>query len=484
MSNYDMTAINAMSSRAAFATTMQRKHKKTNSSEERAAEYGDAERRADWHGKPTSAPSVQPYRTRTSTSSKPTTNTHGKYDNMKCFLCGHTGHRRKDCPALALAKKQLEQSGALVAVTTCEIHQQPCMDLNDDFSNEAAVFCNTTMTSLVSQDLQREETMEYAHDISLQSDKIKDEKLSEYDVLYDCQSEVHVFGNPHLLKNIRPARETLRVNGVGGGFTVSQVGDYGPIGEVFYHPNCIANVLCGADLRDHHGAGYSNEGDFFYMPLSNERDNSMWIFKRKGKHYAMDGRRAIVHRPDEPQPFQDVTVLVDTVTARELRYTKREVQKAREALDLHRSAGLPSVAALAERIRNGAFLNSDVTLADIRRMVELYGEPLGNLKGKTVRRPPPKVAYDMLVGSVNNIVREIVLAIDIFFVGGLAFLLSISNRLNLMMVRYLPNRQEATIRDALNRFLAAYQARSFRVTTVLCDGEKGVQSLAQHLESR
>lgn len=154
----------------------------------------------------------------------------------------------------------------------------------------------------------------------------------------------------------------------------------------------------------------------------------------------MDGRRAIVHRPDEPQPFQDVTVLVDTVTARELRYTKREVQKAREALDLHRSAGLPSVAALAERIRNGAFLNSDVTLADIRRMVELYGEPLGNLKGKTVRRPPPKVAYDMLVGSVNNIVREIVLAIDIFFVGGLAFLLSISNRLNLMMVRYLPNR--------------------------------------------
>jgi hypothetical protein len=70
-------------------------------------------------------------------------------------------------------------------------------------------------------------------------------------------------------------------------------------------------------------------------------------------------------------------------------------------------------------------------------MVELYGEPLGNLKGKTVRRPPPKVAYDMLVGSVNNIVREIVLAIDIFFVGGLAFLLSISNRLNLMMVRYL-----------------------------------------------
>eukprot|EP01039_Chlorochromonas_danica_P014356 gene14356-16749_t len=25
-------------------------------------------------------------------------------------------------------------------------------------------------------------------------------------------------------------------------------------------------------------------------------------------------------------------------------------------------------------------------------MVELYGEPLGNLKGKTVRRPPPKVA--------------------------------------------------------------------------------------------
>eukprot|EP00981_Chlorochromonas_danica_P015095 scaffold10414_cov278-Ochromonas_danica.AAC.1 len=166
--------------------------------------------------------------------------------------------------------------------------------------------------------------MEYAHDISLQSDKIKDKKLSEYDVLYDCQSEVHVFGNPHLLKNIRPVRETLRVNGVGGGFTVSQVGDYGPIGEVFYHPNCIANVLCGADLRDHHGAGYSNEGDVFYMPLSNERDNSMWIFKRKGKHYAMDGRRAIVHRPDEPQPFQDVTVLVDTVTARELRYTKRE----------------------------------------------------------------------------------------------------------------------------------------------------------------
>ena len=60
---------------------------------------------------------------------------------------------------------------------------------------------------------------------------------------------------------------------------------------------------------------------------------------------------------------------------------------------------------------------------------------------------------------------------DIFFIEGIAFLLTFSTPVNLLGVTALANRRVTTISKALDQHIANYRAHGYQVTEVLLDSE-------------
>jgi hypothetical protein len=62
-------------------------------------------------------------------------------------------------------------------------------------------------------------------------------------VLLDNQSTVEVFCNGSFLENIRESTDSMSIQWNAGTITTNLVGDLPAYGEVWYHPNGIANIL-------------------------------------------------------------------------------------------------------------------------------------------------------------------------------------------------------------------------------------------------
>ncbi len=120
---------------------------------------------------------------------------------------------------------------------------------------------------------------------------------------------------------------------------------------------------------------------------------------------------------------------------------------------------------------------------DIVRDIKVNWKDVAALKGKTVRKVPSKVnTADDLINIIVD--RNLVLCVDIFFVSGIPFLLSVSKRLCLMMARYLADRAAGTVKAALDMILSQYNSHNFKVCTILCDREGAIGALKTHVESK
>jgi hypothetical protein len=62
-------------------------------------------------------------------------------------------------------------------------------------------------------------------------------------ILLDNQSAVDVFHNEDLLQNIRPSAGYMDIHCNAGVTSTNMIGDLPGYGEVWYHPNGIANII-------------------------------------------------------------------------------------------------------------------------------------------------------------------------------------------------------------------------------------------------
>jgi hypothetical protein len=74
------------------------------------------------------------------------------------------------------------------------------------------------------------------------------------------------------------------------------------------------------------------------------------------------------------------------------------------------------------------------------------------------------------------------MSMDIFFIGGIPFLLSISNRMKLFVVTHLSDRKASTILEAIKSHISAYKGKDFYVKNILVDGESAIIALRTELE--
>ena len=373
-----------------------------------------------------------------------------KYSKMQCFFCKQFGHRQADCPMLKQAyelfakQKKGKDDKAAVAITVSEV-----CDCDEDQGFGFVI-------SAEQEDL---ENHVYSSNVKEQCSFLK-----PTDLLCDNQATISIVHNKKLLKNLRKAHRPITVSGIAGKFIVEQVGDLGKFGEVYYHPDALANILCFHDLaRRYHVTYDSNVLDAFIVTT----DVRTLVFEPKGKLY--------VYNPLEAKASSEV-VLIQTVSENEKTYTKRELEYANKAKDLYIKLARPGLNDFIRLVRDGKVLNCPVTVADIHRWIAIYGVEEGTLKGRSVRKRPDAVVIEESIAKQSE-TQSVVVAADICFIEGVIFLVGISRKINLITVHNLPSREAKDVMPVIRKLQSLYKEKGFRVDTILFDGEGSMKHL-------
>ena len=110
-----------------------------------------------------------------------------------------------------------------------------------------------------------------------------------------------------------------------------------------------------------------------------------------------------------------------------------------------------------------AIINTDVTAKDLKRMVDIYGPSLGDLKGKTKRDRPSITDIE----PVESFMREAqTLDEDLMLVDRSPILVSLSTPLDLILISKLKARTATELWSVQFRHLGIYKAeRGQRIPT-------------------
>ena len=177
------------------------------------------------------------------------------------------------------------------------------------------------------------------------------------------------------------------------------------------------------------------------------------------------------------QPDGGVTAMIQTVEGNEKLYTKRQVQGAERARVLCEELGFVSNQDLVKLIKRG-IPGCDVTVPDVYRALRIYGESLGNLRGKTKRC---NAEYVDLESVPKEIDVDITLHVDIMFVENIPFLIAVIAPMSMTMVQLLGSRKLSDVKHALFHMIGRCRAERFVITTLLTDGEGAITKLSDEL---
>jgi len=337
----------------------------------------------------------------------------------KCWTCGSPDHFRSNCPQL---KEVMEEEGV-----NC-------------------IFDITTNNVLA--------TMR--------------QSLSDKEVLLDNQATISIFKNKNLLKNIRNINKPILVNGISGvQIKVTQVGDYDWYGEVYYSPKVSANVLCYYDVAQLFPVMYND--DIFTVNIS--QYESPKIFAPKNKLYVLIDENVKDNYGDRESIF------LNTVENNEMLLSRSQVEAAKKVKNVIQNLGYPSKQDLKNSINTGGIKNFEITSKDVDNYYTIYGNPVAEIKGKTVSKKPMIVNADEQ--SDNQIVMRpnVVLNVDIMFINKHPYLISITEVLGLLMVSALKSRTSANIKISIEAIIGKHIEAGFKIDYIKTDNEGG---LTQH----
>ena len=142
--------------------------------------------------------------------------------------------------------------------------------------------------------------------------------------------------------------------------------------------------------------------------------------------------------------------MVTTVKDNEKFYSKVQQERARKAIDVYYSLGMPAKDNLKNVIRLNMIRNLPITMKDIDIAFEIYGDQAPALKSKIVRKKQGIAINDKIQLPKELITKnkEIMLAIDTITANGCNFLVTVSLHLYYCSARYIPTKTTAQYMSA------------------------------------
>jgi Zinc knuckle len=236
-------------------------------------------------------------------------------------------------------------------------------------------------------------------------------------ILLDSQSTISVFCNPDMLRNIRPSGHVLRAVTNGGSQESTLIADFPNLGEVWFNPESIANILSLADVRK-----------VCRVTMDSSVETAIVVHRLDGSPMRFTEHKCGLYVYDSTNDSSSTVTaytMVSTVAAQKRLFTRRDVANADAARQLYRLIGRPSEAEYQRILANGSLRNCSVTPLDAQRALTIYGPDIATLKGKTTRgKAAPRVAMFSAVPLPPHIMthyRDIVLCIDFFLCKAIFF---------------------------------------------------------------
>ena len=292
------------------------------------------------------------------------------------------------------------------------------------------------------------------------------------EVLLDNQAGRSIFKNKDLLSNVCTVTP-FYIGGIDGGsrgLCIQEDGEFNDLGRVGLATQAAANILSKTRLIDAGNAvAYDPDADVYHLHGAQRS----YTFSRKmnkngsrSSHYACDMAFPSEHH-----------ALVATVADNMRQYTKREVGQASKARELMARLAHASSQATIDMLDAG-LIHCDVTKQDVRNADAIFGSSIAALKGKThkLASTPASAVIAPRVTQVQQI-----LAVDIFFVKNLPFLLGQLIPLGLALCIPLKNRSAPLVAKAIRSFINTAKSRDFDCVQLRTDGEGALGAMRDEL---
>ena len=284
-------------------------------------------------------------------------------------------------------------------------------------------------------------------------------------LLLDICSTVNLICNPTWVSNIRKSKQALNLHGVGGTEVTTQQASFGTFPEqVWFDENGVANILLFHCVSKHYRVVYDNE-----------KEDTILVFLPSGQPLRFSPTKSGIYAYDatnERTP-EKAWCFIQTVEGQKEKYTKREVKQAELARKAQNIMGFPASRTFWSIVTNNWIKNCPITRRDIDVAQDINGENIGNLVGKTRHRKNVIVAgvVDPVPRFIIKVHRDVVLAMDIFFINKIPFLTTISTKLHFGTVHHLKQRHITEAAECLEAIITHYKRRNFHPMLMKADGE-------------
>jgi hypothetical protein len=165
--------------------------------------------------------------------------------------------------------------------------------------------------------------------------------------------------------------------------------------------------------------------------------------------------------------------LVQTVQGNTEGFTKHEVEEAQKAHKVQGMLGHPTNRDFLGMVRGGMISNCPVTPTTVQNAHQIFGTDLACITGRMVLRPPDSVTTNYV--QIPRVILEqhqlVTLAVDVMFVDGVSFLVSVARGMNLVTTKFTPSCTAKQFAAGITLVMDLYACEGFQVHTVLMDNK-------------
>jgi hypothetical protein len=287
--------------------------------------------------------------------------------------------------------------------------------------------------------------------------------LDPQQLYLDSTSSFHqVFTEEHL-DNLRLVGTTLRAYCNAGTNFATKKGWYRNLFDLWLVRNGIANLLSLPQLEaDGFTVSYHTGGNWIVtIPHGDEITF----------HHEEDGM--CCGFPYIDMQSKVAVAMIQTVRQRYEGFTKREVQDAITARKAQAMTGHPADAQFLELVSNKTIKNCPIKPKHITNACSIFGPSIAGVRRKTVRCKPEQVEAEpgRIPDDFHCLLRFVVITADVIFVNGIAFLTTLSQKLQLSTVKQLPLRTVTQLSNSLTKIVRLYARAGFIVCVIMMDQE-------------
>ncbi len=149
---------------------------------------------------------------------------------------------------------------------------------------------------------------------------------------------------------------------------------------------------------------------------------------------------------------------VQTVQGNMEGFIRRKVEEAQKACKVQAMLGHPTNHDFLGMVRDSMISNCPVTANAVTNDHQIFGPDLAGVRGRTVRRPPESVTTDyfQIPRALQEQHQLVTLAVDVMFVNGVPFLVSMARGLNLVTAEFTPSHMAKQLAASITRMMDLY----------------------------